>query len=150
MSKCYFVCIPPVAMATGGIAVAYHCKLGNFCVWIFSNKTVGLCMNNHKHESASTELIIHTVETYNRWLPSCFFPCRVMSLSNIYTWNVWLLLHPSPLCCDWSLGSLPLVTTLSDHRNVYSVVLYASLAAMGLRLLRGTRCVCVSSRHSAS
>lgn len=60
---------------------------------------------------------------------------RMLSFSNIYAHNAWLLLSPSSLCCDWSLGSVPLVTSLTDTKNLYSVALYVSLAALVLRIL---------------
>lgn len=62
-------------------------------------------------------------------------PPRIMSLSNIYVMNAWLLLSPSSLCCDWALGSLPLVTTLSDPRNVWSILLYTAILVLLTHLL---------------
>ena len=61
---------------------------------------------------------------------------RVMSFSNIYTINAWLLLAPSSLCCDWSLGSVPLVTSIADIRNVWSTVLYTGLLTLVVHALR--------------
>ena len=53
-----------------------------------------------------------------------------MSFSNLYCFNAWLLLSPSSLCCDWTLGSIPLVTSFSDVKNIWSLILYCSLAAL--------------------
>ena len=64
---------------------------------------------------------------------------RVMSFSNIYTINAWLLLAPSSLCCDWSLGSVPLVTSIADIRNIWSIVLYIGLLILVLHTLRSKR-----------
>ena len=64
---------------------------------------------------------------------------RVMSFSNIYTINAWLLLAPSSLCCDWSLGSVPLVTSIADIRNIWSIVLYIGLLTLVLHTLRSKR-----------
>ena len=64
---------------------------------------------------------------------------RVMSFSNIYTINAWLLLAPSSLCCDWSLGSVPLVTSIADIRNVWSTVLYTGLLTLVVHALRPKR-----------
>ncbi|KAL5484578.1 hypothetical protein EMCRGX_G021103 [Ephydatia muelleri] len=55
---------------------------------------------------------------------------RALSFSNIYALNAWLLLAPSSLCCDWTLGSVPLVTSLWDSRNTWSIVLYGILVAI--------------------
>jgi len=63
------------------------------------------------------------------------FSHRMLSFSNIYAHNAWLLLSPSSLCCDWSLGSVPLVTSPTDTKNLYSVALYVSLAVLLLRTL---------------
>ena len=59
---------------------------------------------------------------------------RILSFSNIYAMNGWLLLVPSALCCDWSLGSVPLVTTLADPRNARSLLLYAAVTMLALHL----------------
>ena len=64
---------------------------------------------------------------------------RVMSFSNIYTINAWLLLAPSSLCCDWSLGSVSLVTTIADIRNIWSIMLYIGLLTLVLHTLRTRR-----------
>lgn len=47
-----------------------------------------------------------------------------------------LLLVPSTLCCDWSLGSVPLVTELTDVRNTWSLGLYLGLVLVALHVLR--------------
>ena len=46
--------------------------------------------------------------------------------------NAWLLLFPSRLCFDWSMGSIPLVDTLTDPRNALTM---ASLLSLSLLLL---------------
>ena len=61
---------------------------------------------------------------------------RLLSFQYIYSWNALLLLWPSPLCCDWSLGSVPLVESVSDWRNMASVLLYCALLLYGLAALR--------------
>ena len=35
--------------------------------------------------------------------------------------NWWLLLCPSSLCCDWTMNSVPLVSTLADPRNLVTL-----------------------------
>lgn len=59
----------------------------------------------------------------------------MLSFSNLYAINAWLLLSPSSLCCDWTLGSIPLVTSLTDPRNLWSVLLYLGLTVLLLHLL---------------
>ena len=61
---------------------------------------------------------------------------RLFSYSYIYVVNMMLLLMPSTLCCDWSLGSVPLVTELTDVRNSLSLCLYLGLVLVVLHVLR--------------
>ena len=65
--------------------------------------------------------------------------CRILSFSNLYYFNAWLLLSPSSLCCDWTLGSIPLVTSFSDVKNAWSLLLYSSLATLILHTLRSKK-----------
>ncbi|XP_019850995.1 PREDICTED: transmembrane and TPR repeat-containing protein 1-like [Amphimedon queenslandica] len=62
---------------------------------------------------------------------------RIFSFSNIYVWNILLLIFPSSLCCDWSLGSLPIIETLYDVRNIWSLILYIVLGLLIISTLRG-------------
>ena len=47
-----------------------------------------------------------------------------------------LLVMPSSLCCDWSLGSVPLVTELTDVHNSWSLGLYLGFLLIVLHVLR--------------
>ena len=44
--------------------------------------------------------------------------------------NTWLLLNPSKLCCDWTMGSVPLVTHLLDIRNLATLAFYIILSRL--------------------
>ncbi|KAG1660756.1 Transmembrane and TPR repeat-containing protein 4 [Nymphon striatum] len=46
---------------------------------------------------------------------------RVINYNYIYSINIWLLIHPLWLCFDWSMGCVPLITSLLDPR--FSIVL---------------------------
>ena len=46
--------------------------------------------------------------------------------------NAWLLLNPSLICADWSMGSLPLIRSLTDIRNLATVVTLTGTAVLGL------------------
>ncbi|XP_065917922.1 protein O-mannosyl-transferase TMTC4-like [Dysidea avara] len=61
---------------------------------------------------------------------------RMFSFSNIYTFNAWLLLNPYYLCCDWSLGSIPLVYQWNDIRNVASLSLYLTFVLLAGLVLK--------------
>ncbi|XP_076355014.1 protein O-mannosyl-transferase Tmtc3-like [Tachypleus tridentatus] len=46
------------------------------------------------------------------------FPTRQLTFSYLISLNAWLLLFPCDLCCDWTMGTIPLVTSVEDLRNV--------------------------------
>ncbi|XP_065837876.1 protein O-mannosyl-transferase TMTC3-like [Oscarella lobularis] len=60
---------------------------------------------------------------------------RILSFSYIYSFNAWLLLCPYGLCCDWSLGSLPLIHNFTDAYNLASLFLYLTIAVFAVYVL---------------
>ncbi|XP_037087459.1 protein O-mannosyl-transferase Tmtc3-like [Pollicipes pollicipes] len=70
------------------------------------------------------------------------WPARQLTYTYLVGVNGGLLLLPHGLCCDWTMGTVPLVTSVGDPRNLTALVL---LAALG-RLLR----TALSSRHRRS
>eukprot|EP00062_Callorhinchus_milii_P013448 gi/632961538/ref/XP_007896811.1/ PREDICTED: transmembrane and TPR repeat-containing protein 1 isoform X3 [Callorhinchus milii] len=53
--------------------------------------------------------------------PASFSPhllTRFLTYSYLLVFNAWLLLAPITLCYDWQVGSIPLVESLWDARNV--------------------------------
>ena len=36
--------------------------------------------------------------------------------------NAWLLTFPSSLCCDWTMGTVALVESLTDPRNIATLL----------------------------
>lgn len=44
--------------------------------------------------------------------------------------NFWLLLCPYGLSFDWSMGAIPLVESIFDRRNLYSLLFYCSLVTL--------------------
>ena len=44
------------------------------------------------------------------------------SRSYLIAKNFWLLLSPNDLCCDWTMGSIPLITSLADPRNLSTII----------------------------
>uniref|UniRef100_A0A8C5WIK5 Protein O-mannosyl-transferase TMTC3 n=1 Tax=Leptobrachium leishanense TaxID=445787 RepID=A0A8C5WIK5_9ANUR len=53
-------------------------------------------------------------------------PTRQLTFNYLLPVNAWLLLNPSELCCDWTMGTIPLVESVLDIRNL------ATLAFFGL------------------
>lgn len=64
-------------------------------------------------------------------------PIRQLTYNYLASVNLWLLLFPCDLCCDWTMGTVPLVESISDVRN---------LGTLGAYLLIGTL-VWVSFTH---
>ncbi|XP_061917327.1 protein O-mannosyl-transferase TMTC3 [Entelurus aequoreus] len=51
-------------------------------------------------------------------------PARQLTFNYLLPVNAWLLLNPSELCCDWTMGTIPLVESALDRRNLATVVFY--------------------------
>ncbi|XP_046730253.1 protein O-mannosyl-transferase TMTC2 isoform X2 [Silurus meridionalis] len=61
---------------------------------------------------------------------------RTLTFLYLPTANAWLLLSPHTLSFDWSMDAIPLLTNISDWRNLCSVAFYTGfvlLAWFGLR-----------------
>ena len=44
--------------------------------------------------------------------------------------NCWLLVAPISLCYDWQMGSIPLVESPLDWRNIATLLLFLALGAV--------------------
>ncbi|XP_013772946.1 transmembrane and TPR repeat-containing protein CG4050-like [Limulus polyphemus] len=51
-------------------------------------------------------------------------PARQLTYNYLLPVNAWLMLFPCDLCCDWTMGTIPLVESFTDPRNLFSVVFY--------------------------
>ncbi|XP_075739549.1 protein O-mannosyl-transferase TMTC1-like isoform X2 [Rhipicephalus microplus] len=60
---------------------------------------------------------------------------RLLTYSYLCAFNAWLVLCPHTLSYDWQMGSIPLVTSPSDCRNLATLALLASLLTLGWRAL---------------
>ncbi|KAG5866812.1 hypothetical protein JTB14_002095 [Gonioctena quinquepunctata] len=60
-------------------------------------------------------------------------PTRQLTYHYLISVNLWLLLFPCNLCCDWTMGTVPLVTSFFDLRNVGTVAAYGFLLALLIR-----------------
>uniref|UniRef100_A0A0P6J094 dolichyl-phosphate-mannose--protein mannosyltransferase n=1 Tax=Heterocephalus glaber TaxID=10181 RepID=A0A0P6J094_HETGA len=70
--------------------------------------------------------------------PASFSPyilTRFLTYSYLLAFNVWLLLAPVTLCYDWQVGSIPLVETIWDTRNLATVFLAVVMALLSLHCL---------------
>ncbi|XP_063883002.1 protein O-mannosyl-transferase TMTC1-like [Scylla paramamosain] len=62
--------------------------------------------------------------------PASFCPSlltRVLTFWYLPAFNAWLLLCPLALAHDWQMGSVPLITSPDDPRNLASLLFYAAL-----------------------
>ncbi|CAL4060540.1 unnamed protein product, partial [Meganyctiphanes norvegica] len=66
---------------------------------------------------------------------------RILTWAYLPAFNFWLLLCPFRLSHDWQLGSLPLVTSLKDPRNLASLTFYLLLVVLATKgiLTRGCK-----------
>uniref|UniRef100_A0AAQ5Z5J4 Protein O-mannosyl-transferase TMTC3 n=1 Tax=Amphiprion ocellaris TaxID=80972 RepID=A0AAQ5Z5J4_AMPOC len=63
-------------------------------------------------------------------------PSRQLTFNYLLPVNAWLLLNPSELCCDWTMGTIPLVESLLDLRNLATLVFYTFLGLLAYHSLR--------------
>ena len=52
-------------------------------------------------------------------------PVRQLSYNYLVSVNLWLLLFPCDLCCDWTMGTVPLVESITDPRNLSTLMAYS-------------------------
>lgn len=62
-------------------------------------------------------------------------PTRQLTFNYLLPVNAWLLLNPSELCCDWTMGTIPLVESLLDPRNLATLVFYGLLSFLAFHSL---------------
>uniref|UniRef100_A0A8D0GY92 Protein O-mannosyl-transferase TMTC3 n=1 Tax=Sphenodon punctatus TaxID=8508 RepID=A0A8D0GY92_SPHPU len=63
-------------------------------------------------------------------------PARQLTFNYLLPVNAWLLLNPSELCCDWTMGTIPLVESLLDIRNIATVTFFCFLGSLIIFSLR--------------
>ncbi|XP_067669525.1 protein O-mannosyl-transferase TMTC4-like [Haliotis asinina] len=55
---------------------------------------------------------------------------KILNYNYLYAMNAWLLLNPWWLCFDWSMGCIPVITSLADLRILAVIALWAAFAAL--------------------
>lgn len=63
-------------------------------------------------------------------------PWRQLTFNFLLPVNAWLLLFPSDLCCDWTMGTIPLIESVLDTRNLATLLFYAALSLLAFHSLR--------------
>ena len=74
--------------------------------------------------------------TANTCIPYTTYFDRFLTYSYLSSFNVRLLLSPVILSYDWQMGSIQLITTVSDLRNVFALLLVMALTAITYKLYR--------------
>ncbi|XP_031633037.1 protein O-mannosyl-transferase TMTC1-like isoform X2 [Contarinia nasturtii] len=65
--------------------------------------------------------------------PTAYHPSfyvRMLTFCYLAAFNWWLMLCPSTLSHDWQMGSIPLLTSISDPRNLLTLWAFASTILM--------------------
>ena len=57
-------------------------------------------------------------------------PSRQLTFNYLASLNAWLLLSPCDLICDWTMNTVPLVTSLYDARNLSTIFTYTTVALL--------------------
>ncbi|GFS53330.1 protein O-mannosyl-transferase TMTC3 [Trichonephila inaurata madagascariensis] len=57
-------------------------------------------------------------------------PTRQMTMHYLVALNSWLLNFPCDLCCDWTMGTVPLVTSVLDSRNIATLGFYIAFGTL--------------------
>lgn len=65
-------------------------------------------------------------------------PTRQLTYHYLIAVNLWLLLFPCNLCCDWTMGTIPLVETFTDSRNLATVAAYFFLSFLVFKIFSST------------
>ncbi|KAM8973144.1 protein O-mannosyl-transferase TMTC3 [Pelodytes ibericus] len=63
-------------------------------------------------------------------------PARQLTFNYLLPVNAWLLLNPSELCCDWTMGTIPLVESFLDIRNLATLLFFGLLGYLVIFSIR--------------
>ncbi|GLV41102.1 uncharacterized protein CBL_04626 [Carabus blaptoides fortunei] len=71
--------------------------------------------------------------------PTAFHPSlyvRLLTFSYLAAFNWWLLLCPATLSHDWQMGSVPLLTSVTDSRNLVTCLFFGTALLIAYRSLQ--------------
>jgi len=108
-----------------------YTKHENFFTRGFWKRTIIILAHALLYLAVRKSITVHfTVMNYRRVEnPVAFqdYPYRWLSNALLHARYAWLLLFPYPLSADYSYDCLPLVTSFTDYRNIFSILLYGAL-----------------------
>uniref|UniRef100_A0A8D0U0P2 Protein O-mannosyl-transferase TMTC3 n=1 Tax=Sus scrofa TaxID=9823 RepID=A0A8D0U0P2_PIG len=127
----------PIALTVFLVAVATLCKEQGITV-------VGICCVYEVFiaQGVYFALIMYYCWTVSSWKgfdnPAAVSPTptRQLTFNYLLPVNAWLLLNPSELCCDWTMGTIPLIESFLDVRNLATFIFFCFLGALGVFSLR--------------
>uniref|UniRef100_A0A8C6T8U9 dolichyl-phosphate-mannose--protein mannosyltransferase n=1 Tax=Neogobius melanostomus TaxID=47308 RepID=A0A8C6T8U9_9GOBI len=92
----------------------------------------GVCVLYDALKSESVVLVVVLTEAF-------VCTCRFLTYSYLLSFNARLLLAPITLCYDWQVGSIPLLESLADGRNLSTLFLLTIMASLCLHCARSLR-----------
>ena len=57
-------------------------------------------------------------------------PTKQFTYSYLFGINAWLLLSPCDLCCDWTMNTIPLISSIYDPRNILTILTFLITVAL--------------------
>lgn len=57
-------------------------------------------------------------------------PIRQLTYNYLAAVNLRLLFLPSDLCCDWTMGTIPLIESFSDPRNLATIATHTTILGL--------------------
>lgn len=58
-------------------------------------------------------------------------PSRQLTYNYLVSVNLRLLLFPNDLCCDWTMGTIELIKSIYDPRNLMTTLTYGGIGWLG-------------------
>jgi hypothetical protein len=57
-------------------------------------------------------------------------PARQLTYNYLISINLWLLLFPCELCCDWTMGTVAIVESIYDYRNLFTLLTFVGVGGL--------------------
>lgn len=86
----------------------------------------------HNHPSFQLTVLSSPCCSHDNPAVNLSSPYRQLHWSYLSFVNSWLLLNPTFLCADWTMGTVPLITSISDPRNLATAATLVSVTWLGL------------------
>merc|ERR1711874_190966 len=67
------------------------------------------------------------------------FSTRLLTYLYLGSFNLNTLIYPNNLSYDWQMGSIPLVQSIQDQRNIHSILLLSLLTGLCIKIGRHGR-----------